>query len=95
MIILATAAALFGVALGMRYKILVLMVAMSCLGLGIVISALVFPSTLLNLFLTLALVFTGLELGYIVGAVGRHRSASLVHRTVSTPRYNLVGLRVK
>ena len=95
MIILATAAILFGVALGMRYKLLMLLVAMSCIGLGIVISALVFPSTFLNLFLTLALVFTCLQLGYIGGAAAAIGRAPLVHRAVGMRRRNLIGPAVK
>ena len=94
MIMLATAAAFFGLALGMRYKFLVLMAAMSCIGLGIVISVLVFPSTLLNLFLTLALVFTCLQFGYIGGAAAAIGRDSF-HRAVGIRRHNLIGPAVK
>ena len=95
MIMLATTAALFGLALGTRYKFLVLMAAMSCIGLGIVISALMFPNTLLNLFLTLALVFTCLQFGYIGGALAAIGRATLVHRAVGIRRHNLIGPAVK
>ena len=73
MIVLAFAATFFGFALGLRYKILVPIFAMLFIGTGAAICALASQSSFLNLILALALTFSCLQLGFIGGAVGRHR----------------------
>jgi hypothetical protein len=71
MVMLAFAAAFLGIALGLHYKILVLIFAMLFIGAGAAISTLAPQGSFLNLILELTLTFTCLQLGFICGAVGR------------------------
>ena len=73
MILLATGATFFGFALGLRYTICVLILMMLVIGSAIVIFAFPMAIPFVNLVLTLALVFTCLQVGFVGGATCRRR----------------------
>jgi hypothetical protein len=72
MITLLACATAFGFALGLRYKVLVLLPAMFCVGAVALLSALAFSTPLLSTIVTSALTFVFLQIGFIGGAVVNH-----------------------
>ena len=74
MISLAFLASCFGLAVGLRYNLLILILAMLFIGTAVTVFAFALGSSFLNLVLTVALVFSALQVGFIGGAMGRQRN---------------------
>jgi hypothetical protein len=89
MIMIVSSVAIFGVALGLRYKVLVLIPLMFCIGLSIAISEIAISGALQNSFLSSALIFTSLQIGYIGGAASRYLNLGAQRGWRSTPPFEL------